>query len=290
MFGSIVAVLLLVFSLTLIGIIAPKAESSLKDTLCESTITMSAGSDYLINTDRENRISTACPTKYLTFSKDVLHWEWEDFTAADKPDEKIYYDPDKIRPTPITCSSQKDADYCTIDNINAYVAQEIVQCWNKFGNGDKNIFNKYFAETQCLLCAVVYFDAELKSLYGGEMVGSRFGYDYSLDNYMRMKDVPPGINQKKLGYKFYDYTLDFIHEYVTNPYYDYDMDEEYAIVLVTYNENKVNMIIDTLMEKGLKETILEQIGFKKGDEEGNFVNTIEFIETSELNEVCQRII
>ncbi len=257
-------------SLSMVTRIQKAAEEQAIDDACRNALLL--GSIPLAGTKpgaSETKVPDACQIKYLTFYLDKVEKEYEN-----RPDKTFTYD------YKTDCSgidpaknNGKDRRECVFDNVNSYLASEYQNCWSIFSYGKQSMFSRYVDDTQCLVCAVVYFDGELAAEYGGGYVGTEFGEHYTLNEYM----LNEGRRGSELSY--YEETLDLVDETVVNPYYDYDMDDEYAIVLIAMNENKIKTLFGKLMEQVFPKL--------QKSEDGNFMNRIEFIENDRIGEYCE---
>jgi hypothetical protein len=76
--------------------------------------------------------------------------------------------------------------------------------------------------------------------------------------------------------------LDIIDKTFQLPYYDYDVNHDYAVVFVGLNKRAVDLLGEKAWDK-IKEWLTD---YNPEDEEGNFVNTLEFIPNEDVSKIC----
>ncbi len=229
-------------------------------------------------------VKTKCATKYLTFHKEYAEQEFESnpldnaATQAVELPDIVYKDKNGK-----DCRESEDAEACMFRNINKRIADELARCWNNFHKGQRRVFSIYTKSSQCVVCSVIFFDNEIIKDYGDEGPISLINpesEDYSLDLYMR--------NNNNLYYtgneNYYKYTLDIVHANFDLPYYDYDVNSEYAVVFVALNKAGVPLFTNTVWEK-IKELLSDYTPDET--EEGNFVNTLYFKPNQEVGTLCE---
>jgi len=221
-----------------------------------------------------------CPTKYITIHRGFADIEYESNPVdnsrgneAVKLPDVIFTDQDRNK-----CENADDPEACMFRNINKLFADEMARCWANFHKGQRRVFSVYEKERQCIVCSVLIFDNEMIAEY--EELGL-IGFNnledenYNLDVYMRNNN-----NLKYTGDKtYYEFTLDLLDE-VNMPYYDYSVDGEYTVLFIALNENQAKNVFKDAWEKVKHKSISYET------EEGNFVNTNDFVPNKDVNTRC----
>jgi hypothetical protein len=296
-FGLIIIMILgiiyAIFSMNVLGKISKATDEIAKDALCAETLRLSAEKRLPVIEAfaRKEDAEYQCPTKYITIYKDRVEKEYDDFTPEDKPIvQKFDEDCSKLK----TSSQYKR---CVLRNTNKFMAKEMVSCWNKFHQGTVPLFSQHTDDRQCLVCSVFYFDAQIQEELGGDYVGWQFDTDpeLSLDAYMRQNfplegyaDTKVAMNKDKVEKadertgttSYFVYTLDLIDKYVEAPYYDYDPQYDYTIVLTALNKKRAEALGDRI----------KNLLLGKDDPRGEFINTMSFIENEQVTTLCDTIV
>ena len=193
-------------------------------------------------------VKVNCPTKYTTFHLNHAEREYESggFKADGKPVKLEDYEY-KYNGKP--CEESDDEDACRFSSINKLIADNMARCWSNFHKGNMRIFSLYEKDrTQCLVCSVFLFDASLVNKYESwGLIGftDPENPDYSLDLYMRTEPSPKYTGDDNV----YVYIMDVIDDNFDLPYYDYDVNTEYAVVFAALNKPAVNIIMGGLWDK-----------------------------------------
>jgi hypothetical protein len=285
----ILAVIMITFGISLISkVFSKKLDETVVNQACYQSIWMN--SERRVPGIEVETVDHKCPTKYITFHKEYAEQEFESNPLSDNEDEKIildeipYYNTVMKNDVPVDtekCENSDDPEACMFWNINKIISIEMARCWHIFHRGQKRVFSIYTKEKQCVVCSILFFDNEIREEYGDTgLIGfiDPESENYNLDLLMR--------NYNYLHYtgteNVYEYTLDVIDKTFEYPYYDYDVNHDYAIVFVALNENAVNLISSNLWEK--VKTLLT--GREDYEEEGNFVNILEFVRNEEVPLIC----
>ena len=226
-----------------------------------------------------------CPTKYITIHKDKLEQEYEEGPSTNNEPFKLpdiaFKNADKK-----ICANSEDEEACVFRNVNKAIANELARCWSDFHKGQRRVFSLYKEDqSQCVVCSVVLFDSEMADEYsdlGVIGLSNPESEDYSLDLFMRNNN-----NLKYTGDEnYYKYTLDLVDEYFELPYYDYDVNREYAVVFAAINKNAIKDITEDAW-KLIKEKFTDYV--PADEKEGNFVNTLHFIPNEEVSNICDTL-
>ncbi|MBT3464784.1 hypothetical protein HN827_04765 [archaeon] len=257
------------------------------DEIAEDTLCYQKGLSFL----ETQHVDYECPTKYITMFENRLEKEYDHYTPDDNPIVQKFGE---------DCSDETGIKYrrCIGRHANRAIAKELVTCWDKFHQGQKSLFAQYSEDRQCMICSVFYFDKDIKEKIGGDYMGwdpkDSTDPELSLDHFMRtespiqgyksakntvQKDGKPVENENKGTTTYYEYTLDLVDKYAESPYYDYDVQYEYAIVLTALNKNRITSISDRLLN----------FAFGTQDPRGEFINTMDFIENDQVTTICDII-
>ncbi|MBD3204004.1 hypothetical protein GF327_06900 [Candidatus Woesearchaeota archaeon] len=297
--ARVIALVLLVFFLIFGVTILPrifneKLDEEMIDQLCFQSILLNA--EKRIPVAGTETVKSKCVTKYITIHPTGAEQKFEanplDDTRGGESVKlgKIPFRKDlsgkkcsEIEGNPGIINGEKE-EACLFQNINKRISYEMFRCWTNFHKGKRRVFSLYRDDTQCIVCSVIRFDNEIRSKYknwgpvGIYMAGDEDKYEqYSLDHYMKTNS-----DLKSAAKTYYEYTLDIVDKVYQPPYYDYDVSNDYAVVFVALNKEATNMIADKLWEE-----IKNLLGDDAPDEEeGNYVNRIEFVPNHEVPMLC----
>lgn len=233
-------------------------------------------------------IKVNCPTKYITFHMDRADQEYESspFSAENEPLALL---PITYNSRDSSCATEKEVgkmtdeqEKCMFKNINRIIADEMAECWFKFYKGGMRVFSAYDENRQCIVCSVLFFDSSMQQKYSEKgLIGFTYSDDesYSLDAYMKKNN-----NLQYTGNdNYYEYTLDHVKKNFDLPYYDYSVNQEYAVVFSALNKNAVDLI-----KSNQWDVIRQEVSDYEPDEEeeGNFINTIDFIPNEQVGTIC----
>lgn len=282
----ILGIITLIFGINVQKKLSDASGEFAKDSICTETLRLESDKRVPI-LEVQYSENYKCPTKYITIFEDRVEKEYDDFTPEDSSIVQKFGE---------DCTGHKSfSNYkrCVLSNSNKFIAKELVSCWDKFHKGTISLFSQYTDERQCLVCSVIYFDSPIQDRIGGDYVGWQFDHEpeISLDAYLRQNSPIQGYTGKgqtdsegkvSAGKKksYYEYTLDLLDKYVEQPYYDYDPQYDYAIVLTALNKNRLKSLGDRIINLAL--------GTK--DPRGEFINTMTFIENDQVTTICDTIV
>jgi hypothetical protein len=280
---AILVVLFIIFGAQWIGrIFTPRLDEKIINQACYQSI--SFNQQKRVPGLETELAPPKCATKYITFHEDKAEQEFESNPLEKSTENKpvkmsdVYYRDEKGN----QCKDSEDKDACMFRGINKVIADEMARCWSNFHRGDGRVFSVYTEKRQCLVCSVFLFDEKIASNTKYNDIGpiglAHSGEEnFNLDLFMR--------NNNNLEYtgndNYYQYTLDFMDSNVELPYYDYDINHEYSIVFVALNKDAVKLMSEAAWNKflGGRDETWEA-------EEGNYMNTLEFIQNDEVGQIC----
>ena len=268
-------VLLIIFLLSGFAWIYKIADSGLDRTAinqqCFQSVSLNA--QRRVPVVQTQTVDVQCPTVFVTLGLDEAVWKLE------APKNGEIQELDRKDYSSFNCPENDDVDdreeACRFRAINKVIADEMATCWKNMHQGHERVFSLYTNNRQCMVCSVVYFDNEMREEYGSGLIGFQQPESeyYSLDLYMRNNN-----NIRITGEtNYYEYTMDPIDRVFQYPYYDYDVTKDYAIVFVALNKDAVDLV---------SADIWRRIKGDAADEEGNFINTLEFVPNEEVPTIC----
>jgi hypothetical protein len=220
----------------------------------------------------ENQMFTInCPTRYVYFYTD----RWEE--------EVTYNQKQNLQKEDIDCGrlDTEENKQCYLEEMNKKIANLIFDCWDQFAAGQVLVFSKYDTGRQCKVCSEIVFTQELKDFFQNYIITD----EYSLQEYMisnsPLKKSAGKEEERKISY--YQFALDELDAF-RMPYYDIDIDKDYAVVFRALNEHAVVAVAKEAWNK-IKLTVFNEASGKEVD----FINTIHFIPKSEVFEKCDSL-
>jgi hypothetical protein len=252
--------------------------------LCKESVILNSKARIPVANKEEFQLD--CPTRYVTIDKNKITLESRNY------EEEI-----KI------CKKKDGKEYqkCLLAEANKQIATLFFDCWDQFAAGRIQVLSSWNTDRQCVLCARFEFSKDVQEAFkdiAGKDIGltsfrndQDLSNDLTLDNYMRSKKPP----LHEISY--YEFTLDPTDVFKM-PYYDYSLNEPYAVIFKAMNEHQLESILPGFW-KFAKEHRLT-IPFTdvninpvydgtKSDEKPEFVNIMDMVPYSKVAAECDAL-
>lgn len=122
--------------------------------------------------------------------------------------------------------------------LNKIIGEEMKSCWFKMGEGDKNLFNAWYADWKnkpwknfiptedppktCVICSRIKFDDKIAENFQKNIT--------SINEYLKLKKIP------KREETYYSYLIDELHDqWLFTPQWQYEVQEPLAVVFTRMN-------------------------------------------------------
>ncbi len=269
-------IIMLILSLSGLGIgtllinkVGEGTTKSYDKQLCKFSVV--ENSKYRLPVANEQVYPLDCPTRYVSFEKDKANFESRNFKGKKK----------------ITCgnlNNNRDRE-CFLKKSNEVIADLIFDCWDQFAAGQVEVLSPWEENRQCVLCARFEFSQDVqqrfKEIGSSEIAFTSFRgdtpkTDFTLDNYMRSHNPP----HHKISY--YEFSLDALDAYKF-PYYDYNLQEPYAVVFRAMNKHQITRLIDGAWD------FISENHLQNTADEGDFINVMDIVKYSEVETVCDTL-
>jgi hypothetical protein len=222
-------------------------------------------------------VKQKCPTKYVTFHETYAEHEFEANPQDYRSGKPVVLPDIPYKKATKACEDVEDEEACMFENINHIVAHEIAQCWRNMLRGEQRVFSTYTTDKQCIVCSVLLFDNQLRIKYGNNGLIGFWNPDYSLNDFMQKNGEVDLTGEQS----YYEYSLDLIRKTWEPTPYEIDMNYEYAVVFTALNEHGAKAFFGNIWD-----SIKKYFTGYEAEEEGNYINTLNFIQNQYISQVC----